>query len=149
VAGLSNEKMDLIKKILGTDLIMAFESSGCSFLRIRASSVVRVATILHTNSKLLFDMLIDGFAIDMLKQAYKFEIYYNLFSTSLTEYIFIVTEIARNELATSLSVVFENATWYEREMFDMFGIAFRFNTDMRRILTNNDSNEFQLLKGET
>ncbi len=137
---------NIITKLLGKDLIGISQSFGNIFLYTRASSIVRVITILYTNNELSFNTLIDAFAVDMLKHKNKFEVYYHIYSRILKEHLFIVVDIERNEYIPSLSIVFKNIAWYEREMFDMFGIMFAGHQDIRRILNKHDAIGFELRK---
>lgn len=144
--GFSKSEENNIKTILGTDMLRMVENSGDLYLIVKTSSIVRVATILYTNITLEFKMLLDAFAVDMTKQINKFEIYYQLYSNKLKRYIFIVIAIEEYENVPSLSIVFKNISWYEREIFDMFGIIFTNHSDLRRILSKSDTNGFLLKK---
>lgn len=123
------------------------EHSGDLFLLARSSSIVRVATILYADPNLEFRILLDAFAIDMIKQKNKFEIYYQLYSNKLNRSVFIVVDVGEFEAISSLSIVFKNVSWYEREIFDMFGIMFSGHPDMRRILISSATDKFPLKKG--
>ena len=81
-----------------------------------------------------FKMLLDLTCVDYLKSKGCFEMVYHLFSISSNNRIRIKTEVSKNELdIDSLSNLWKNANWLEREVFDMFGINFTGHPDMRRL----------------
>jgi NADH-quinone oxidoreductase subunit C len=103
-------------------------------------------SILASSKELKFSTLTDCFAQDFLKEKNAFFIYYQLQSYKLNKTIFMVTSVQEDNLMQSVTMLFENANWYEREIFDMFGIKFNDHPDMRRILSDHSSAFFPLLK---
>lgn len=94
---------------------------------------------LKEDSNLSFKTLLDIFGADMLeKQAIRFEVIYNLLSYKLNNRITIKVAIDENNKVPSVKKIFSSAPWYEREVFDMYGIKFSGNGDLRRILTDYD-----------
>lgn len=142
----SNVEENIIKESLGKDLISIKEHCGDLFLTAKTSSITRIMTILYADINLGFRILIDAFAVDMLRQKGKFEVYYQVYSAQLKRRLFVILEIGEHELVPSLSMVFKNIIWYEREIFDMFGIKFSDHPDLRRILTSPMNDVFPLKK---
>lgn len=87
-----------------------------------------------------FKTLIDITAIDYLTNRFRFEVVYNLLSVfynSRTLVSVLIHEYPKEEwLIPSCTQIFPNAVWYEREVWDMFGINFSNSTDSRRILND-------------
>lgn len=87
-----------------------------------------------------FEMLVDITAVDLLKHPDsegkpRFEIVYHLCSISSGELIRVKARIEEKEAEVESVVdLWPGAEWYEREIWDMFGIRFRGNPDLRRIL---------------
>ena len=81
-------------------------------------------------------MLLDITAVDYPQRAKRFEIIYNLLSLKNHLRIRIKIFVNDNEIIPSISKLFKSANWYEREVWDMYGISFKGNNDLRRILTD-------------
>lgn len=84
-----------------------------------------------------------GTAINFL---YRFAIVYELLSLKYNTRIRV--KIYLNEISTIMSItkIFINANWWEREVWDMFGIWFKNHPDLRRILTDYGFDGFPLRK---
>lgn len=88
----------------------------------------------HYNNQ--FKLFTDLTAGDFLGKKKRFNLIYNLLS--LTYHTRILVNIWNNELefVSSCISIFPSAEWYERETWDLFGIGFKGNKDLRRILTD-------------
>jgi len=82
--------------------------------------------------------------IENLKE--RFEINYNLLSIKYWNRIHIKIRVAEFVAVPSVIKIFKNANWYEREVWDMYGIFFKNHTDLRRILTDYGFDGFPLRK---
>ena len=83
-----------------------------------------------------FTILTDLFAADFPAREQRFEIGYSLLSLKLNMRVLIKISADPEELVPSTSSLFSASCWYEREIFDMFGVRFKNCPDMRRILTD-------------
>ena len=81
-------------------------------------------------------MLISICAVDYPENSNRFEVVYNLLSLTLNHRIKVKIKISDDEIVPSVTSLFASANWYEREVWDMFGIMFKGNNDLRRILTD-------------
>lgn len=81
-----------------------------------------------------FDLLADVTALDFPDREKRFTIIYNLYSIAKHDRVILRHEVADGEPAPSASRSWPAAVWPEREVFDLFGIQFEGNPDMRRIL---------------
>lgn len=106
------------------------------FLILDISYLKKSLLFIKLNEFLRFDILVDICAVDYYKNYNRFEITYIVLSILYNTRIFI--KFYLNDLTTleSISDIFISATWWEREVWDMFGIFFENNRDMRRILTD-------------
>ena len=81
-------------------------------------------------------MLLDITAVDYPKRTKRFEIVYILLSLRNHLRIRVKIFINDNEIVPSVSKLYKCARWYEREVWDMYGISFKGNDDLRRLLTD-------------
>lgn len=91
---------------------------------------------LKESEELRFTVLTDLFGSDFPEKAKRFEVVYNLLSLKLNKRLIIKTYVSEHESIPSAMSIFNAACWYEREVYDMFGINFDGNDDKRRILTD-------------
>lgn len=98
----------------------------------------------HTNSQ--FKMLVDTTAVDFPERSERFEVVYFLLSVKYNTRLTIKISVDEITPVPSLEKEFPNAGWYERETFDMFGIFFQENKDLRRILTDYGFEGYPLRK---
>jgi NADH-quinone oxidoreductase subunit C len=111
--------------------------SGTLVLYYDKGHVNEAISFLKQDKTLSFNILLDLFGIDLLGKADKrFEIVYILLSIKQNTRIIIKSKIAEKENSPTLTKVFKNADWYEREVFDMYGVIFDEHPDLRRILTD-------------
>ncbi len=96
-------------------------------------------------NKMGFAMLIDITAVDMLDdpehhgdgdQAKRFAVVYQLLNLADNQRLRVKVWLADEEMLPSITEFFPVADWYEREVFDMYGIFFDDHPDLRRILTD-------------
>ena len=92
----------------------------------------------HLKSKkgFLFNTLIDITAVDFPAKEQRFEVIYHFLSMTENKRCRLTISINENEDVPSITSVFECANWFEREIFDLFGVNFTAHPDLRRILTD-------------
>merc|ERR1712079_951609 len=100
------------------------------------SGVVPVIHFLKNHHNAQFSCLADITSVDMPTRKYRFELVYNLLSLRYNSRIRVKTYTDELTPVESLSGVFAAANWYEREVWDMYGVFFRNHPDLRRILTD-------------
>ena len=83
-----------------------------------------------------FSSLVDITAVDYPERAKRFDLVYHFLSMYQNKRIRLRVSIREGDMATSIVDVHPSANWFEREVFDMFGIMFTGHPDMRRILTD-------------
>ena len=84
--------------------------------------------------------------VDYLKTAYRFSVVYELLSLTYNARIRLKMFLKEGMLARSVTSIFINANWWEREVWDMFGIFFIKHPDLRRILTDYGFEGYPLRK---
>ena len=88
----------------------------------------------HINTQ--YKVLIDVTAVDYPSRNLRFEVVYNLLSIQYNARIRIKTCIDELTPVSSVTQIYSSAGWWEREVWDMFGIFFANHPDLRRILTD-------------
>jgi NADH-quinone oxidoreductase subunit C len=107
-------------------------------LRMKTSDLEGFLKDLRDDEELRFTILTDLFAIDFPEREKRFEIVYNLLSLKQNLRLIIKTDASEEEEVPSMTSIFSAAGWYEREIFDLFGVNFANHPDLRRILTDYD-----------
>jgi len=103
---------------------------------IAPEGVLPVITFLKDHHNAQFASLADICGLDMPTREYRFEIVYNLLSLRYNSRIRVKTYTDELTPIDSINSVFAAANWYEREIWDMFGVFFTNHPDLRRILTD-------------
>lgn len=126
------------------------------YLFIKKNYLFEFLFILKKNLLFKYFLLIDLTAVDFLKQNKRFLLcynYLNIFFNYRMYLYFYVNNLFNNfnfiemkNMIFSISNIFSNAFWLEREVWDMFGIFFFNHPDLRRILTDYGFQSFPLRK---
>jgi len=88
----------------------------------------------HTN--FLCSQLMDLSMVDYPERKYRFEIFYLLLSIKYNNRFVVTSFVKEDSYIDSVTSIYSSAGWYEREVWDMFGIFFKNHADLRRILTD-------------
>ena len=100
------------------------------------SKIVKLIDFLKTNSNLQFSTLIDITAVDYPQREKRFDVVYHLLSMYQNLRIRVKVSVNDEDLVPTISEIHKAADWYEREVFDMYGIKFSEHPDLRRLLTD-------------
>jgi NADH-quinone oxidoreductase subunit C len=102
----------------------------------QADSLLRVLRFLRDDGSCQFVCLLDIAGVDYPEREQRFEVVYHLLSP--TQNLRLRVKIAAGEDTQVPSAVglFPSANWYEREVFDLYGVLFAGHPDLRRILTD-------------
>ncbi len=103
-------------------------------LVVAAADIVRVLTSLRDDHG--FKTLVDICGVDWPERAKRFDVVYHLLSLTANLRVRVKVEVGEDEPVASAVGVYPSANWFERETFDMYGVAFADHPDMRRILTD-------------
>lgn len=114
------------------DLGSAF---GDDFAVVRKDRIEDVARMLRDDPELQYNFLIDITAVDYPRRKPRFEVVYHFFSLALRHRVRLKAPVeAADAEVPSLVPLWKGADWFEREVWDMFGIRFAGHPDLRRIL---------------
>ena len=138
--------VDLIKSIMNfCEYEITNEKNEISIL-IKKEDLISTLMFLKDNPSISMESLIDITAIDYPGNEKRFTLVYNLLSVSKNFRIKVKTKTNENNPVCSVTEVFPCANWYEREVWDLFGIRFSGHPDLRRILTDYDFDGHPLRK---
>ncbi len=99
-------------------------------------SLLRLLSFLRDDPNCLFKQLVDVTATDHPANEQRFEVVYNLLSLTQNERIRVKLVTDEDTPVPSAVAVFNSANWFEREVWDMYGVFFSDHPDLRRILTD-------------
>lgn len=96
----------------------------------------RVMRVLKTDTACLFQVLIDICGVDFPERSPRFDVVYNLLSLKHNLRLKVKVSLDEDDQVPTVSEIFPAAGWYEREVWDLYGIFFTDHPDLRRILTD-------------
>jgi NADH-quinone oxidoreductase subunit C len=101
---------------------------------------------LRDDASCRFSSLVDITAVDHPERAQRFDMVYHFLSMYRNHRIRVKVAVREDEMVPSLVDLHPSANWFEREVFDMFGILFSGHPDLRRILTDYGFRGYPLRK---
>ncbi len=120
------------------DITALADQAGDEAIYLKRDAAKKVLLALKEGSEFQFDMLADLFAVDYLfweEKENRFEIIYNLYSTVKNHRIFVKVQVPEKDARVeSVTSVWPAANWFEREVWDMFGVKFEGHPNLKRIL---------------
>ncbi len=132
----SKDLFNLIKEELPDTVISCHTDSNHCIFKVLPKNIIEVITFLKSKKGFSFNTLIDITAVDYPNKDKRFEVIYHLLSMTENMRCRVVYAIEDEHAVSSITSVFECANWFEREVFDLYGIKFKLHPDMRRILTD-------------
>jgi NADH-quinone oxidoreductase subunit C len=105
-------------------------------VRVRADRIVDALRLLRDDPDCRFTQLTDIAGVDHPGRERRFDVVYHLLSMHKNRRIRVKVAVGEEEAAPSAVSVFPCADWFEREVFDMYGVVFDDHPDLRRILTD-------------
>lgn len=137
--------VDALSEKFTQDLIEVYQSSGDTFVRLEANALKKVAGYLFEEFRYVY--LADVFGTDRYTNEERFEVIYNLISLRDKTRLFLKIRCEEdNPEVDSVTDIYPAANWFEREVYDMFGIKFRNHPDLRRIYMPEDFKYYPLRK---
>jgi NADH-quinone oxidoreductase subunit C len=100
------------------------------------ASLLALLEFLRDDSRCLFRMLVDICGVDYPERPQRFEVVYNLLSIHKNQRVRVKVAADEATAVPSASGLFSTAGWFEREAWDLYGIFFSGNADLRRLLTD-------------
>ena len=91
---------------------------------------------LRDEPRFAFEQCMDICGVDWPEREERFEVVYNLLSVSLNQRVRVIVRTDETSMVPSVHGLWSCATWWERECYDLFGVLFSGQPDLRRILTD-------------
>ena len=121
----------LAAHVLKTEVI-----GGEPIVHVKPASLEIALWFLRDDEECLFSQLIDIAGVDFPDREKRFEVVYQLLSLKHNKRLRVKVHTDDKTPVPSAVGVFSSAGWYEREVWDMYGVLFDGNPDLRRILTD-------------
>ena len=109
---------------------------GELILAARADAIVDVLRTLRDDARFSCQQLMELCGVDWPERAERFDIVYMLLSVTYNHRIRVLIRTDEQTAVSSVHMLWPVATWFERECWDLFGIRFQGQPDLRRILTD-------------
>jgi NADH-quinone oxidoreductase subunit C len=123
-----------IKKALGKDLLEVEEANGEVALLVKTNKLLDCMMQLRDTCD--YQQLVEIAGVDWPDRELRFEVVYMLLSLTKNHRIRVHVDTSEDVPVPSVTGIWPVAGWLEREVFDMYGVLFEGNTDLRRILTD-------------
>jgi NADH-quinone oxidoreductase subunit C len=128
--------IDAAKKVIGKALIETKEAVGEITLTVERDSIAAVLKALRDTSGLEYQQLMEMAGVDYPDRPERFEVVYHLLSLTKNRRIRVKVSTDEATPVPSVTGLWPVAGWLEREVYDMYGVTFAGNPDLRRILTD-------------
>ena len=131
-----NELSEQIEAAKGAALVSSSVANGELTVTTTPGALIELLTWLKTNGAMQFTTLVDICGVDWPGREARFDVVYHLLSMRQNHRLRVKVAVAEDQFAPSCVSVFPCADWFEREVFDMYGVMFSGHPDLRRILTD-------------
>jgi NADH-quinone oxidoreductase subunit C len=137
---------DAVREALGDALVEVGEILGEITLTVARDSIAGVLEALRDTPGLEYQQLMEVAGVDYPDRAERFEVNYHLLSLTRNRRIRVKILTDEETPVPSVTSLWPVAGWLEREVFDLYGVTFAGNPDLRRILTDYGFEGFPLRK---
>jgi NADH-quinone oxidoreductase subunit C len=123
-----------LKSALGKDMLLHVHANDEDSIDVRRDALDAVMIALR--DRMDYQQLMEIAGVDYPDRAERFEVVYHLLSVTRNHRLRVRVTASEATPVPSITSVWPNAGWLEREVFDLYGVLFSGNTDLRRILTD-------------
>ena len=139
--------IDAVRARFADGILDSHEKLGEETVSVRPEASIEICTHLRDDPEFAFDMLVDLTVVDYVGRSPRFEVVSHLLSTTRRQRLRVKVPVDDATCTVpSLYSVWKSASWTEREAFDMFGVRFDGNPDLRRILMYPEFEGYPLRK---
>jgi len=115
-------------------------------VHVHRDSLFDLMEVLRDDPRFAFQQMMDLCGVDFPERSERFDVVYNLLSVTLNQRCRVITTTDETAPVPSVHRLWPSATWWERECYDLFGVLFSDQPDLRRILTDYGLQGFPLRK---
>ncbi|HEY4126287.1 MAG TPA: NADH-quinone oxidoreductase subunit C [Rhizomicrobium sp.] len=141
-----NQLAENLARALGSALTETKLVVGELTVTVEPARILDVLKHLRDDPGCEFKILVDLCGNDWPMRAKRFDVVYHFLSLTRNQRVRIKAMVGEGEAVPSCTSMYPAAGWFEREAFDMYGIAFDGNPDLRRILTDYGFSGYPLRK---
>src|SRR5215472_17676913 len=142
--------VEAIRSKFGEAVLEVVEHRGETTILVPAEKVPAVATLLRDDPALRYNFMADLTAVDWPEREPRFDVVYHLLSMETRAVIRLKTRVGQageeHPAVPTVSTIWPTANWYEREVYDLFGITFTGHPDLRRLVMPEDWTSHPLRK---
>ena len=125
-----------IAAVLADQVIEASVAHGELMITARAEQIIKVVTFLRDDPQCLFKVMVDICGADFPERPKRFEVIYNFLSMVHNQRVRVKVEADDQTPVPSITGLHNSANWFEREVWDMYGVFFSDHPDLRRMLSD-------------
>ena len=125
---------DYLKKLFPQTI--GYIINGELIIKVPQNKIKKFLNFLKNHTQSQYKVLSDICALDYPWKKNRFEIVYNILSIAYNSRITLSVSVDEKTSVESVTSIYSVAGWFEREIWDMFGVYFKGNSDLRRILTD-------------
>ncbi len=126
--------IEAISETISVWLIEATEIHGEVIFRVQRDAIEKVLRVLRDEHQ--YQQMMEIAGADYPARGERFEVVYMLLSLTKNHRVMVKCSTDENTPVPTITTLWPNAGWLEREVFDMYGVTFAGNPDLRRILTD-------------
>jgi NADH-quinone oxidoreductase subunit C len=126
--------IEAVSATLGDRLVSAHEAHGEVVLTVRRDAIADALQLLRDEHE--YQQLMEIAGVDYPNRVERFEVVYMLLSLTRNHRVLVKVNAAENTPVPTVTHLWPVAGWLEREVFDLYGVIFEGNADLRRILTD-------------
>ncbi len=126
--------IDALSRALGSNFVASKEEHGEIVITVARDSIEDALRLLRDEHE--YQQLMEIAGVDFPERAERFEVVYCLLSLTKNHRVMVKVNAAEDTPVPTVTTLWPVAGWLEREVFDMFGVIFAGNPDLRRILTD-------------